>query len=94
MLSKLWARIRANYYFAHHTNFHKHPLLSRLMCWCGRHDYEADGVEVEPDAPSFTDRVSVRLVCFYCGQEKSSGFTNIGKDKRLMSVPVKRKVDK
>jgi len=51
----VWLRVR--------ENWHKHPWISRLMCWLGRHDYE------------FVEMVNyrtARLSCFYCERKKHS----------------------
>lgn len=49
-------------YFRFRTNWHSHPWLSKLMCWCGRHDYEF----VEANGNTGT------LECFYCLHRKNS----------------------
>jgi hypothetical protein len=50
-------------YYAYRTNWHKHPLVSRFLCWIGRHDYEVSEVGSR----------YVLLRCFYCQQGKKSG---------------------
>lgn len=44
-------------------NWHKHPWVSRFLCWMGRHDYEFVRT---------CDNGAV-LKCFYCEQAKLSG---------------------
>jgi hypothetical protein len=52
-------------------NWHKWPPLARLLCKIGRHDYEAERVQVWLRA---TD-----LYCFYCGHRKRSFHVNEGR---------------
>lgn len=52
-------------FYRHRTNWHKHPLVTKFLCWMGRHDYE-------PAKVIASDRVL--LECFYCLQRKDSTF--------------------
>ena len=45
-------------------NWHKHPVISKIMCKLGRHDYE--GYEIIPN------QKVVMLNCFYCDHKKQS----------------------
>ena len=51
----------SSYWFK--DNWHSYPAISNIMCYLGRHDYEA--VEV-------TYGRVVLLQCFYCLHQKSS----------------------
>jgi len=53
-------------YYRIRQNWHKHPLVSRLMCWLGRHDYEPESVRGR----------EVTMRCFYCQQSKRSRATH------------------
>lgn len=55
-------------YLRYNTNWHKHPWLSAIMCWFGRHDYEA----------RFIAEDSAMLECFYCLHRKNSFAPNKG----------------
>lgn len=56
-------------FWAHRTNLHKHPWISRIMCWMGRHDYKIVRSMGE---------TSALLECFYCEQQRhSSNNSNI-----------------
>ena len=60
-------------YFSYRTNWHKHPLISRIMCWMGRHDYEY----AETLYDSQGDPHGAKLECFYCLQQKGSVLLNV-----------------
>jgi hypothetical protein len=45
------------------SNIHKHPLVSKIMCKLGRHDYEF---------LFMLDKRTARMECFYCGHRKNS----------------------
>lgn len=49
-------------FYSHRTNLHKHPQVSRVLCWMGRHDYEVVS----------TDETGATLECFYCYHRKHS----------------------
>lgn len=53
------------WYLRYTDNWHKHPVISKVMCWMGRHDYEVLHAKVIPgmDNIGFVD---VLLECFYC----------------------------
>lgn len=53
------------------TNWHKHPFLSMIMCYCGRHDYEYESTSY--NSHGVID--GARLKCFYCLHEKGSYFS-------------------
>lgn len=55
---------RQVYFFRYRTNVHKHPWISSIMCWMGRHDYETVSA----------DKEKATLECFYCLQRKHSAF--------------------
>lgn len=77
------------WYMRYHDNWHKNPVISKILCWMGRHDYEADYIRVRMDASNRGS--SVRLYCFYCNAEKESAFKDYGstKHKRVqLWVPV------
>lgn len=50
-------------YYSFRTNWHKHPWVTRVLCWFDRHDYELDEV---------TGPNSATLSCFYCEKRKHS----------------------
>ena len=52
-------------FYRHRTNWHKHPWITRFLCYMGRHDYEGHGV---------ISQNYVLLKCFYCDQQKGSSF--------------------
>lgn len=58
----LWNLVNPDY-FRVHDNLHKHPLISKIMCWMGRHDYEFKYM---------IDEGTARLQCFYCEHKKTS----------------------
>ena len=60
---------RFNYYRVR-TNWHKHPWVTRFLCWMGRHDYEAYRIDLSRTGFAHGDRVLLK--CFYCGQKKGS----------------------
>lgn len=47
-------------------NWHKVGWISRIMCYLGRHDYEATGIE------SCDRGTWACLECFYCEHKKKS----------------------
>jgi hypothetical protein len=47
-------------FYRYRTNWHKHPWISPILCWIGRHDYEF----------VYIKGITVKLECFYCGQRK------------------------
>lgn len=49
-------------------NLHKAPLLSKLMCWAGRHDLEF----VTPVDLGNDGRWVYELECFYCKRKRRS----------------------
>lgn len=57
-IKKLMAATGLGFY-SHMTNWHKHPLISSLLCKIGRHDYEC------------TKETNI-LYCFYCGHLRHS----------------------
>jgi hypothetical protein len=59
MLEELKDKIN---FYRHHTNWHKHPVITRFLCYMGRHDYEF----IEADGNHGI------LECFYCLQRKGS----------------------
>jgi hypothetical protein len=62
---------RQYYYIQHRTNFHKHPVITRFLCWMGRHDYEAESY----------DGNQAMLYCFYCLQKKGTSIVSSNEDK-------------
>ena len=64
MIGKLYDSIC---YYAYIDNLHKHPIISKVMCKLGRHDYEVD-VSTGP-------REAV-LFCMRCGVRKHSKNTS------------------
>lgn len=64
MINDLLTKIEDRYgYLRYHDNWHKHPIVSRVLCWLGRHDYEYEGKVVNGAA---------YLACFYCLHRKNS----------------------
>jgi hypothetical protein len=51
------------------TNWHKHPWLSKLMCYCGRHDFELSEIIYDEQNGGI---IGATLVCFYCEHYKNS----------------------
>lgn len=49
-----------------HDNWHKHPWISPILCWLGRHDYELEETH---------DFWSATLYCVCCDKKKHS--TNV-----------------
>lgn len=54
-------------YWTFHDNWHSAEPVSRVLCWLGRHDYEAESVK-----KTKIDNDSVILYCMRCGQRKHS----------------------
>lgn len=50
-------------------NWHKHPVMSKIMCKLGRHDYECSEIIGE----------YASLYCFYCDKTKHSHILTIFK---------------
>jgi hypothetical protein len=62
----VFERLKEDYNFYHYRdNWHKIPIISKLMCFAGRHDFEAYEVNVDGKTSN------VRLNCFYCWHEKT-----------------------
>lgn len=57
-------------YLRFRTNWHKHPVVSRLLCSIGRHDYEYEGPGNHPN--------SAILWCFYCDAKRNSTISQNG----------------
>lgn len=47
-------------------NWHKHPWVSKFLCWMDRHDFEFREIE---------NSQRVMLACFYCQKIRHSGFS-------------------
>jgi hypothetical protein len=61
-----WEDIKSTFYF-YRFNPHSIPLISKLLCKMGRHDFELMKV---------INGKSVVLECFYCLREKRSNLSN------------------
>jgi hypothetical protein len=48
-------------------NWHKHPVVSKLLCKVGRHDYEFMKAEERPNGEIYG-----HLECFYCESKRIS----------------------
>ena len=64
-----WFKNRYGFY-CFRTNWHKHPYISKIMCWMGRHDFEATkpGVKLGKKL----GLTWLTLKCFYREQKKNS----------------------
>ena len=56
-------------FYRYHTNWHKHPVITRLLCYIGRHDYEFISADGNHGI----------LECFYCLQKKVALTTVVDK---------------
>jgi hypothetical protein len=52
-------------YYHYRTNWHKIPIISKLMCFLGRHDFECDTVK-----NIIGNKCDVNMSCFYCCHKK------------------------
>lgn len=54
------------HFLSFRTNWHRHYFLSKIMCFCGRHDYEIIGIVLHGDLES------AHFQCFDCSHKKTS----------------------
>ena len=52
-------------YLRVHENWHKHPVVSKALCWIGRHDFEFGHIDSQ-------DPEQAILWCMYCSRTRSS----------------------
>ena len=60
-------RSKINFY-RYRTNIHKFPVVSKLLCYIGRHDFEYSYTKFDDQG----DPEGAKLECFYCLQGKNS----------------------
>lgn len=65
-------------FFGFVDNWHSHPVISPILCYIGRHDYEPSWVETE----------TVVMHCFYCQKEKHSSSSEVVSSIRDLRKPI------